>query len=276
MSYAGNCGTDNLTPLGNGALVLGMFHSHSIRQIINYAHNGYGATCAVKTSLGNRNPVVTAGNTYNIPAQTPFTLKPTSVIDPDGNGMTYAWEQTDVGTASVKNVDLGNNALIRAQLPVAGNDTRTIPSWPDLLGSKRTDGEILPIRTRTLNFRLTARDNRGGVAFGDVRVNVINRGSAFSVITANTALKPNSKIQVAWNVARTNESPISCSSVDISIINASGVSYHNLGRHPNNGKTSSLLQLPSNITTGSRIKVACSNNIFFAVSGTTPFVAALQ
>ena len=45
-------------------------------------------------------------------------------------------------------------------------------------------GETLPITNRTLNFRLTARDNRangGGVNTADMAVTVIENGTGFAV-----------------------------------------------------------------------------------------------
>jgi hypothetical protein len=76
-----------------------------------------------------------------------------------------------------------------------------------------------------------------------------------------------------WNVAGTNLSPINCSQVTISLINSAGATYYNLGTHANAGATASAVRLPSTIQTGSRVKVACSTNIFFAISGTNPAVA---
>ena len=76
-----------------------------------------------------------------------------------------------LAAASNVNVDLGNNALIRAHLPTA-TPVRTIPQLTDLIGRVQSAGEILPVTTRTLNFRLLVRDGRGGTGIDDMQINV--------------------------------------------------------------------------------------------------------
>ncbi|MFZ1342481.1 hypothetical protein [Thiothrix eikelboomii] len=245
-----------------------------------FAHNGGGNTCASRpaiinpnTGLTNRNPVMTMPAQVYIPARTPFTLPIVTTTDADNDPISYAWDQINIGgTAANKNQDRINSALIRSHLPQYGNSSRTIPNLPALLAGTAVDGEHLPITTRALNFRLVARDQRGGVAQGNYVVNVRNTGAAFSV--PNTMLPASGAIKISWNVAGTNASPINCSQVNISLINATGVAYANLGTHNNTGITANTVRLPATIQTGSRVKVACSNNIFFAISGRNPAVAA--
>ncbi len=69
MAYTGLCNSDNLQTDSDS-----MMHSASIQQITDYLHNGVGASCASKTSLGNANPIANAGSNYTIPAGTPFIL----------------------------------------------------------------------------------------------------------------------------------------------------------------------------------------------------------
>ncbi|MFI0400740.1 MAG: M12 family metallo-peptidase [Thiolinea sp.] len=282
MSYAGQCGTTNniLPSPTTGSTSEAMFHAHSLQLMTAFAHNGGGNTCASRpaiinpnTGLTNRNPVMTMPAQVYIPARTPFTLPIVTTTDADNDPISYAWDQINIGgTAANKNQDKINSALIRSRLPQYGNSSRTIPNLPALLAGTAVDGEHLPITTRALNFRLVARDNRGGITQGNYVVNVRNTGAAFSVPA--TALPAGGAITVRWNVAGTNASPINCSQVNISLINGTGVSYANLGTHTNNGATASTVRLPTTIQTGSRVKVACSNNIFFAISGRTPQVAA--
>jgi reprolysin-like metallo-peptidase family M12B/FIMAH domain-containing protein len=64
---------------------------------------------------GNSAPVVTAPDQYTIPLRTPFSLTG-SATDPDGDAVTYLWEQTDrggtTGTGLISNVKT-NGPLFR-------------------------------------------------------------------------------------------------------------------------------------------------------------------
>lgn len=50
----------------------------------------------IVTATGNSYPTVTAPATYTIPLRTPFALTG-AAVDPDGDAMTYSWEQNDRG-----------------------------------------------------------------------------------------------------------------------------------------------------------------------------------
>ncbi|TXH68619.1 MAG: hypothetical protein E6Q83_12935 [Thiothrix sp.] len=279
MSYAGLCGTNNILPsptTGSGAD--SMFHAQSLQLMTNFAHNGAGNTCATRpalinpnTGVTNRNPVMTMPAQVYIPARTAFTLPIVTTSDADGDPISYTWDQMNIGgNPANKNQDKINSALIRSRLPQYGNSSRTIPMLSSLLAGTAVDGEFLPVTQRNLTFRLTARDNRGGRTQGNYVVNIINTGAAFSVPA--TALPAGGSTLIKWNVAGTNNSPINCLNVNISLVNSTGVSYANLGTHTNSGTTT--VNLPTTIQTNSRVKVACSNNIFFAISGRAPAVAA--
>lgn len=164
MGYAGLCGSNNIQTNSDD-----MFHAASIAQITAFAHNGAGASCTTasplinsKTTLNNSNPVVNAGADFTVTIGQAITLNG-SATDADGDTLSYSWEQMDAGSPSAPGVDTGNNALIRAHLPT-NDPTRTITT-------------SLPTTNRTLNFRLVARDQQGGVGFDDVRVTVSGTSS---------------------------------------------------------------------------------------------------
>jgi hypothetical protein len=263
MGYTGLCNGDNLQADSDG-----MMHSASIQQIQDYLHNGSGASCASKLSLNNSNPTANAGANYTIPAGTPFLLNGTGA-DANGNTLSYSWEQVDAGTVSKVNIDMGDNALIRAHLPMA-TPLRTIPQLSDLIGRVQSAGEVLPVTTRTLNFRLLVRDGVGGTGYDDMRINVQNTGSAFSVTApTSTALAAGSVQNVAWNVAGTTQPPINCSAVDIAISGDNGVTFTTLlSNTPNDGNAT--ITLPNNVGAKTYVRVKCSDNIFFALSATAP------
>lgn len=267
MAYSGICGSDNLQSQSDA-----MFHAASISQIIAYAHNGDGASCASQTTRVNSNPVTNAGNDYTIPAATPFLLNG-SASDANGDTVSYSWEQVDAGTASSVNVDKGDNALIRAHLP-SSSPVRYIPQLSDLTTGVQSAGEYLPVTNRTLNFRLQTRDGNGGTGFDDMQVTVYNTGSRFAVTTpSSTTLYPGALQAVNWNVAGTNQAPINCSTVDIALTTNAGSTFTNLlSNTPNDG--SAAVTLPYTLGSNNFIRVKCSNNIFFALSASNPAVAS--
>ncbi|WP_211340149.1 M12 family metallo-peptidase [Solirubrobacter pauli] len=61
------------------------------------------------TPTGNRSPDVTVPATYTIPPRTPFALTG-SAVDPDGDALTYMWEQNDPG--GLQNVSNAGTALV--------------------------------------------------------------------------------------------------------------------------------------------------------------------
>ncbi|MBU0655464.1 MAG: hypothetical protein KJ914_10080 [Gammaproteobacteria bacterium] len=160
MGYTGLCNGDDLQANSDA-----MFHAASIAQITAFAHDGAGKNCATssplinsKTASNNRNPVVDAGADFSVTVGQSFTLNG-SASDADGDTLSYSWEQMDAGTASTVGVDTGDNALIRANLP--------------LDGPMRIITGTLPSTIRTLNFRLVVRDQQGGVGFDDMRITTV-------------------------------------------------------------------------------------------------------
>lgn len=266
MSYAGICSPDNLQTHSDA-----MFHSGSISQITTYTQSSAGATCADSSSLSNANPVANAGQDYTIPARTPFTLTG-SATDSNSDTLSYSWEQIDLGTASKVDIDTGDNALVRTQLP-SSSASRTIPRLSDLLSSSHTYGETLSSQTRNMNFRLQVRDGKGGIGADEMLVKVQDTGAAFEVTAPkNVALTAGSNLNVTWNVAKTDQAPISCSTVDIALNMTSTTANENfqtlLSNTPNDGAAS--VKLPATLGTKNTIRVKCSTNIFFALSDVSP------
>ena len=174
----------------------------------------------------------------------------------------------DAGTASDVDIDKGDNAIIRSYLPISSPE-RTIPKLSDLLAGTHTKGEILPQTSRTLNFRLAVRDGKGGVGFDDIQLTVHDTGSVFSVTSQSSSptLAKGKKTNVTWKVANTDASPIFCDKVDIGLSTNGGKSFKTIVSNVQNDGSQSIT-IPANTvsSTKARIKVSCSNNIFFAIS----------
>ncbi len=269
QGYAGICDDDNLQPRSDP-----YFHSASFDQIIEHVDNvipGVG----IRTATGNSVPSADAGDDFTIPASTPFMLSG-SGTDGDGDVLTYNWEQRDAGPQQdVTAGDTGSNPLFRSFLPSV-DPTRTFPQLASLLNNTTVVGETLPTMTRTMNFRLTVRDNRaggGGVNTDDMVVNVVNTGNPFAVLSPNggETLSPVSVETVTWDVAGTTGGGIDTANVNILLSTDGGATFPIVlaDSVPNDGTHDVVL--PDINSSQARIKVEGDGNIFFDISD-TPFM----
>jgi hypothetical protein len=263
MAYAGICGAQDLQPHSDA-----FFHTISFDEIVAYTTVGSGNSCAAITTTGNAAPLPNAGAGYTIPRQTPFTLTG-SATDPNGDPVTYNWEEFDLGSAGAPNNPL-NPPFFRSFNSTV-SPARTFPKWSDIVNNTTTIGEILPNVTRSLVFRLTVRDNRsggGGVDRVATTINVTTAAGPFQVTVPNTAVTwaGNSSQNVTWNVANTTASPINCATVNIRLSTDGGYTYPvSLASGVSNNGSASI-SVPNISTTTARVQVACASNIFFDIS----------
>ncbi|MBK8983725.1 MAG: hypothetical protein IPM38_15750 [Ignavibacteria bacterium] len=268
MGYAGICGADNLQNFSNDH-----FHTGSISEIVAYTQTSTGNNCPVQTATGNTPPSVTvpAGG-FTIPIGTPFQLTGSATDVNNPGSLTYNWEQYDIGPAGSPNSPTGNAPIFRSFSSVT-TPTRIFPKISDIVNNTQTIGEILPSYTRSLNFRMTVRDNNtggGGIGFSTVSFNVNSGAGPFTVSSPNTNVNWNSSVPqtITWNVANTTASPVSCANVNILLSTDGGYTYPYtlLTGTPNDGSQS--VNLPGVSTTTARIKVEANGNIFFDISNT--------
>ncbi len=273
MAYRGN-----VTPAGGYAQVCGAedlhstdlyFHVASIAQIINYTSSSSGATCAGIIDTGNTPPQIDAGPDYTIPRGTPFTLTANG-SDAEGDHLTYCWEEFDLGTASPPSTDDGTRPIFRSFVPV-NSPSRTFPQLSDILSGIPTFGESLPVTTRAMNFRVTARDNRsgGGAVSTDAMLLSVTSASGPFVVTQpslGSMWTGGATQTVTWNVAGTSGPPISCDKVTILLSIDGGNTFPTIlaADVPNSGSAS--VTIPNFATTTARIKVQAVGNVFFNIS----------
>lgn len=265
MAYAGICGAENLQPHSDDT-----FHTRSFDQIVAFSTGVTGSSCAVLTGTGNAPPTVNAGGAFTIPKQTPFTLTG-SATDPDGDALTYMWEEFDLGTAAPPNTDVSAvRPIFRSFVPLAV-PSRTFPRLADVLSNVATLGESMSTRNRTMTFRMTARDNRAGgagVNYAATTVTVNAAAGPFTVTQPDTALiwAAGSGQTVTWNVAGTNAAPVACANVaiDLSADGGNTFSAPLVASTPNDG--SEAVTLPGTVTTLARVRVSCVGNVFFDIS----------
>ena len=263
QAYAGICSPQNLQSNSDD-----YFHTISLQEMTNYSVTGNGSSCPGETATGNGVPTVDAGSTYTIPVDTPFELCG-SGSDPDMDPLTFGWEQFNLGPAGHPNSPSGDAPIFRSWQPTE-SPCRTFPRLDDLLTGSSTLGELLPSYARTLTFRLTARDNRavGGAYNTDqVDIEVTDQAGPFQLTSPNSGTWQGGQSQtVTWDVAGTSSAPVSCSQVDILLSTDGGQTFDQvLADNTANDGSESVIP-PATPTTEARIKVMCSNNIFFDIS----------
>ncbi|MCA1965224.1 MAG: M12 family metallo-peptidase [Flavobacterium sp.] len=273
------------------------FHAASIAQV---QANMTTKTCDVETALTHGVPVVNAGADYSIPKSTPFTLTGT-MTDTGGGTFTYCWEQydeattySDLCTVSALNGTEDNDCVPSAtktsgavfrSYPPSTSPSRTFPRLESVLrGSVSTTGGNIPAEflssvTRTLNFRLTGRDNSvgggGGLTQFDNMVVTVANKDALSVsypAAANTNVYAiGSTHVVTWTGTTSpttgHQTIAGAANVDILFSNDGGLTfpYTLLSGTPNDGSQS--VTLPAGVSGADcRFKVKASANIFFNIS----------
>ena len=177
MAYAGICGSQDLAPNS-----IAYFHAISYDEIVNFTNLNGGNSCPVTTTTGNNPPVVTGSGNYVVPKSTPFVLTG-SATDIDGDALTYSWEETSLGSAG--NWNSGNKNFFMSYTPTP-NPSRLFPKQSVVLSGNYTGtkGEYVPATAQTIQFRLTARDNKmggGGVCYSINTITVSGTAGPLSV-----------------------------------------------------------------------------------------------
>jgi hypothetical protein len=261
MGYAGICGSQNIQNNSDP-----YFHIHSIDQIRSFV--APLVNCGTTMTIANDAPTADAGADYIIPARTPFTLVG-SATDPDGDSLSYNWEQFDLGAqsnnAGQDSIDDGFRPLFRTYDPT-DNANRTLPKLADILANRVSYGEALPTMERELNFRLVVRDNQNNLVDDAMKINVVSVAQGFSV---NDISNWNSYIQtVSWHTAGTENAPVSCAVVDIMLSTDSGATYAQALSTGTANDGSQEIRLPNLTSSKARVKITCNDNIFFTISTT--------
>jgi hypothetical protein len=268
MSYSGLCSSENVQNDSDD-----YFHAGTLIEMSNFIQ-GIGSICSANTPTGNALPTVSAGADHVIPSATPFTLTATG-DDADGDALTFAWEELDLGAAGPPNTDNGNRPIFRTYLPDP-SPSRTFPQLQYILNFDNTPpdfpvSESLPTTTRTMQFRATIRDNRaggGGVASDSMLVSVTSGAGPFKVTQPDTHITwPEGTTQtVTWNVANTSAPPVSCASVNVLLSTDGGQTFPTAlaSGTPNDGAED--ITVPSAATLTARVRVECVTSPFFDLS----------
>lgn len=269
QAYAGICAPDNVQNNSSD-----YFTRISLNEILAFTTNvNTGASCGTATNTSNAPPSVSTAAAFTIPARTPFAL---TAIGSDTNGdtLTYLWEQHDLGAANPAGslVDNGASPIFRGYNPTT-SPTRTFPALASILsGANGSTWELLPTTTRTLNFRVTARDNRaggGGTNEASTALSVVGVAGPFAVTAPNTAVSWNAGVAqtVTWDVAGTNANGINTATVRISLSLDGGNTFPlTLATGEPNDGSATVALIGATPTTQARIKVEAENNVYFDIS----------
>ncbi len=264
MGYAGICAPDIQAHSDDH------FHGKSLQEIGAFI-TGASHTCPVKTPLSNTAPSISSTvGTVTIPANTPFAL--TAVAsDNDGNTLTYCWEQlnNEISTqAPVASATGGPN--FRSITP-STSPTRYFPTIASQLANGPFTWEVIPSVSRTMNFRVTVRDNAvGGGCNDNEDITVTTTSTAGPFIVNYPSLTGISWAvgdtrTVTWSVANTDVAPVACANVNIMLSVDGGATFTTLlSNTPNDG--SQNIVVPNSVTTTAIIMVICENGTFFDIS----------
>jgi hypothetical protein len=302
-----NEGTGQQKEVGSGITIMGyagitsqdvaphsidIFHETSIGQIQSNLAN---KICPVTTNISANNsiPVIAPVSNYTIPISTPFALTG-SATDGDGDPLTYCWEQNDnsstTGSGSVASPTKTTGPNWLSFSPTTSG-TRLFPRLSTLLSGSNVTGplpggdaganiEALSSVSRTLNFRLTVRDNHpysstapvavGQTAFTDVVVTVTNTAGPFQVTSPNTNVtwSAGGSATVTWNVNGTNGGSVNCSAVNILLSTDGGNTFPTVLAASTANDGSQVVTVPATQGTTNRIKIEAVGNIFFDISNT--------
>ena len=276
LAYAGICGGDNTQTRSDD-----YFHNISLTEIVNFVTNLAGNTCAVETATANTPPVVTAEGGYTIPVGTPFTLSGSATDAETPEALTYTWEEMNLGPASAPPGRPTWNEQpphFRSFLP-SEDTVRYFPQLGRLLdGLNPVVGEGLPVSSRTLRFRLTARDNTAGAGgISDIQITIFSDEDAGPFVVTfpsgeDLEFGTGSDLEVTWDVAGTDGGDVETPTVDILYSDDDGETFITLlAATDNNG--AATVTLPDAATEEGRIMVRAVDNVFFAVND-EPFTVA--
>jgi Metallo-peptidase family M12B Reprolysin-like len=255
------------------------FHTRSLEQMVAYI-SGPGNNCASATSTGNTPPTANATSCIaaTIPANTPFQLTGNHT-DGNNDAVTYCWEQFDAGPAHggpELNCGAITGPIFRSYSP-STSPTRFFPGLTYILNNNNVPlssvGECLPTVSRTLNFKLTVRDNNaggGGIDVSSLQINVDASVGPLAVTSPNTNVTWTTGTAQIITWSGFNSSSI-CNSMNILLSVDGGLTFPLTlaSGTPNDGSQS--VTIPSNIPGGisARIKIESNCNAcvkFFDIS----------
>ncbi|HEX9981383.1 MAG TPA: zinc-dependent metalloprotease family protein [Flavobacterium sp.] len=233
-------------------------------------------SCSVNVPLSNNPPTINAGADYTIPKGTAFVLRG-SGTDPNGDAITYNWEQNDNATNAVT----GANSVASPTKTVGPNFRSVMPGTsPDrymptsnlvLNGVLSSTWESVSTVGRTLNFTLTGRDNVPGAGQTNTDAMVVTvspLAGPFALTSQNTSgisWTQGASQAITWSVNNTSVLTGSAN-VNIKLSTDGGVTWPITlaANTPNDGNET--ITVPNVAAVNCRIMIEPTGNIFYAVN----------
>ncbi len=273
MAYPGGCPVGDAAPSDNVAIFADpYFHGHNVGQITSFL-TGTTSNCAQLLQTSNQIPFITSITpAVTVPPLTPFKLSAT--VSDDSPNVTYCFEHYDRGAGQpltgTGSEDNGTSPLFRSFLPSSSNE-RTFPRMSVLLSGVADPAEELPsVASTTRKFRLTVRDNQGGVVIApNILVNVAGT-QPFSVTSVTRV--GTQQLDVRWNVAGTNVAPFSVSNVRVTMSTDGGQTWPIVLTSNTLNDGAQVFTVPVQVAPDCRVRVEANGNVFFAVSSAFAFV----
>lgn len=265
MSYAGICNNNDIALHSDD-----YFHRISLIEIMDYIST---TSCAQIVSANSIVPQIADYTaTYYIPYKTNFEL-PALAYDPDGDPISYCWEQSDLGAqGNWNNPNNIKSPLFRSFLPTA-NNIRIFPAYDQIINNViKYRGEVLPEVARDVKFKCTVRENRGGWGQFNAPDQVLLLKSIVTPtlfritnVLEDTIIKGNSILNIRWDTTSTTLSPISCSKVTIYLSLDSAATFPIVlaTETANDGIEDVIIPDISTVDFSARIKIKATNNVFF-------------
>lgn len=273
MAYAGVAPTPEWNVEAHSIPIFGY------RNILQMQNNLATKTCSVNTSLAGINtpPTVSAGPDFTIPLHTAFILKG-SGSDPDGDALTFVWEENDNANNSVT----GDNSLPSPDKTVGPNfrtfnpttsPNRFMPKFSTVLaGSLENGWEAISDVGRTLNFNFTARDNHpnGGQTKKDANVITVSSSIGPFQVTSQSAPGTNwtqfGTETITWDVNGANTLAGS-TNVNIKLSTDGGLTFpYVLAADTPNDGTETITVPDVADSTNCRIWIEPTGNIYYALN----------
>ncbi|MBK8557154.1 MAG: hypothetical protein IPL65_15915 [Lewinellaceae bacterium] len=262
MGYAGICSPDVQSNSDDyySAKGLEQFGSFTV---------GSGNSCATILNTSNGAPSAGAGSNYTIPKSTPYILTATG-SDPNGDPITFCWEQMNTQVGSMPPASGNSQGPMFRSLDPTPDPQRYMPNLDAVIANSIPTWEVLSSVGRTLNFRVTVRDNGvyGCTTEGNMVLTVSGSAGPFLVTAPNTNVtwQAGTSQTVTWNPAGTTGSPINTANVMISLSTDGGYTYPTvlLASTPNDG--SQAITVPAIASSSCRVKVEAIGNIYYDIS----------
>jgi len=266
MAYGGLCENNNVQDGSDD-----YFHVSSLIQITDWIE-GNGGACAETLASENSIPSLDVGEGgFHIPAETPFKLS-AQADDPDGDALTYCWEQYNLGPLSAYGRPQGDAPRFRSQRP-SSNPERFFPRLSTVVNGTFNSSEVLSTESQSLNFQCTVRDNKpggGAVAWDELEFDVTDEAGPFIVTSQNEPgieWESNRLATVTWDVANTDQAPINCEKVNIILSKTLGITFEvMLAENVDNNGSHTFFVPDEAVTNFARVMVQAADNVFYNVN----------